>query len=130
MKPPDSKKSGGLLCYIKEKALITGMIKTLLWLRRLDLNQRPLAVPEKIFVLFAYLIFSTAAPSPAALHPPLSAQPNEWFCRRQKREFVLASVVVRLQAMPSRTLRSLVCKKRKPSATGIAKVSYGCGGWI
>ena len=47
MKPPDSKKSGGLLCYIKEKALITGMIKTLLWLRRLDLNQRPLAVPEK-----------------------------------------------------------------------------------
>ena len=73
------------------------MIKTLLWPGRLDLNGRPLAVPEKIFVLFACLIFPTAAPSPAALHPPLSAQPNEWFCRRQKREFVLASVVVRLQ---------------------------------
>ena len=73
------------------------MIKTLLWPGRLDLNGRPLAVPEKIFALFACLIFPTAAPSPAALHPPLSAQPNEWFCRRQKREFVLAGVVVRLQ---------------------------------
>ncbi|MBR5805531.1 MAG: hypothetical protein IKY30_02010 [Oscillospiraceae bacterium] len=77
------------------------------------MNQRPLAVPEKIFVLFAYLIFSTAAPSPAALHPPLSAQPNEWFCHRQKREFVLASVVVRLQAMPSRTLGRWFWGKRK-----------------
>ena len=43
------------------------------------MNQRPLAVPEKIFVLFAYSIFSTAAPSPAALHPPLAAVAGDAF---------------------------------------------------
>ena len=55
------------------------------------MNGRPLAACEKIFVLFAYLIFSTAAPSPAALHPPLAAVAGDAFG----------------------TLRSLVSNKKK-----------------
>ena len=102
----------------KEKALITGMIKTLLWPGRLDLNQRPLTVPGKIFALFACSIFPTAAPSPAALHPPLSAQPNEWFCRRQKREFVFASVVVRLQVAYREPSGRWPVKKENPQPLG------------
>ena len=67
------------------------MIKTLLWPGRQDLNLRPLAVPEKIFVLFAYSIFSTAAPSPAPciIHRMQSqAMPSgpfgRWFQTKEK----------------------------------------------
>ena len=79
------------------------MIKTLLWPGRLDLNQRPLAVLEKIFVLFAYSIFSTAAPSPAPC------------------------IIHRMQsqAMPSRTLgRWFWGKRKKALTTGIAETLW------
>ena len=73
------------------------------------MNGCPLAVPEKIFVLFAYSIFSTAAPSPAALHPPPAAVAGD--------AFVNPSVVG-------------FWAKRNPLTTGMVRGSCGCGGWI